>query len=213
MKIDTATTRFAGIVFGLTLALAWMPALALGQTPDPDVQTLSMQLQDAQSDHLWRVAAWGGANVAGGLALVLASDRSARPARWSFGAMSAGWGAVNVGIAVLGGLAGDGALATTASAALDAERTFHDVLLLNLGLNVAYAGVGATMLTAGYRDVSNAGEWRGFGTSLILQGAGLLVLDGIAFVASRSRLADLLDVAGHVSARPFPTGVALTWTL
>ncbi len=93
---------------------------------------------------------------------------------------------------------------------LAAERQFHDVLLLNLGLNVAYSAVGATMLGASHYGVDNVGRWRGFGTSLILQGAGLLVLDGIAFWASRGRLASLLDAGVQLSMRPAPTGLALT---
>ena len=167
-------------------------------------------LQRAEQTHLWRVAAWGGTNVLGGLALVWGTSRSRRSARWHFGAMSAGWGAVNVGIATVGLLASN-APSPEAGAVLSAERQFHDILLFNLGLNVAYSAVGGTMLGAGYRDVSNAGRWRGFGTALILQGAGLLVLDGIAFFASRTRLANLIgpnaDLAVHV--RPAQVAVAL----
>jgi sulfite exporter TauE/SafE len=92
---------------------------------------------------------------------------------------------------------------------LGAERQFHDILLFNLGLNVAYSAVGATMLGAGYRDVTSAGRWRGFGTSLILQGAGLLVLDGIAFFASRARLGTLLDAGVSLSVHPLPAGAAV----
>jgi hypothetical protein len=168
-------------------------------------------LQEAKRDHLWRVAAWGSLNAVGGLALVLASSRSAQSARWHFGAMSAGWGAVNVGIAAAG-LASLGSPPADAAALLSSERQFHDILLVNLGLNVAYAGVGATMWAAGRRGVDRAGRWRGFGTSLVLQGVGLLVLDGVAFLASRARLADLVGVAGNLSARALPSGAAFTLT-
>jgi hypothetical protein len=155
------------------------------------------------------VAAWGGANVLGGLALAWGTSRSHRSARWHFGAMSAGWGAVNVGIATAGLLASS-APSPTPSAVLTAERQFHDILLFNLGLNVAYSAVGGTMLGAGYQDVSNAGRWRGFGTALLLQGAGLLVLDGIAFFASRARLADLLGSGADLAVQVRPSQVALT---
>lgn len=169
-------------------------------------------LHTAEQDHLWRVAAWGGANTVGGLALVWGTARASRQARWNFGAMSAGWGLVNIGIAA-GGLLAGGPPPPDSAAVLDAERQFHDILLFNLGLNVAYSAVGGTMLAAGYRDVSHAGRWRGFGTSLILQGAGLLVLDGIAFFASRTRLNGLLDAGATVSAHPLPSGLALTVSL
>ena len=182
------------------------PAGSEDGAPSPRVEALSADLNDARRDHLWRVAAWGGANVAGGLALVLASRRQANGARWAFGAMSAGWGAVNVGIAAVGLATSPTEALTGYDAVLSAERTFHDILLLNLGLNVAYAGVGGAMLAAGYRGVDTAPEWRGFGTSLIVQGAGLLVLDGIVFLASRARLGELIGMAGHLSASAFPGG-------
>lgn len=199
------------VVLALLLTCTVEPAAAQGTNPvdgpaSTRVEALSGDLNDARRDHLWRVAAWGGVNVAGGLALVLASARNEQGARWAFGAMSAGWGAVNVGIAAVGLATAPTEAAMSYGTALSAERNFHDILLLNLGLNVAYAGVGGTMLAAGYRDVSNAAEWRGFGTSLILQGAGLLVLDGAAFLASRARLGELIGMAGDLSASAFPGG-------
>ena len=180
------------------------------QAQPDDVQRLSQQRQTAETRHLWRVGAWGAANALGGLALVAATARSERTARWNFGAMSAGWGVVNVGIATAGLLSGNAAADPTLQAALGAERTFHDLLLVNLGLNVGYAAVGGALLAAGRRSVDHAARWRGFGTSLILQGAGLLVLDGIAFLASRARLGTLVDTAVQVSAHAGPTGAALT---
>jgi len=198
-------------VVAVLFALA-LPLPAEAQAPSSgdslSVEAASTALQDAKTAHLWRVAAWGGANALGGLALAWGVGRSDRSAAWHFGAMTAGWGAVNVGIATIG-LSTATPPAPTAEAVLGAERQFHDLLLFNLGLNVAYAAVGATMLGAGYRDVSNAGRWRGFGTSLILQGAGLLVLDGIAFFASRARLASLLDAGMTLSLQPHPTGATL----
>lgn len=202
------------IPLALLLVALGVPAgnAAQGQTAAPRsgslVQAQSGQLQVARRAHLWRVAAWGGANALGGLALVWASSRSTRSARWHFGAMSAGWGVVNVGIAA--GLLASGSPPVEPNALLAAERQFHDVLLFNLGLNVAYSAVGAMMLGASYYGVNNVDRWRGFGASLILQGMGLLVLDGIAFWASRGRLASLLDAGVQLSVQAAPAGAALT---
>lgn len=174
------------------------------------VEATAQEFDAAQTAHLRRVAVWGGVNLLGGLALMLSTRQSQRSARWHFGAMSAGWGAVNVGIAAAGTITASPTPADPA-AVLAAERQFHDILLFNLGLNVAYSAVGGTMLRAGYRGVGNAGRWRGFGTALLLQGGGLLVLDGIAFFASRSRLNNLLDAGIALSAHP--TGLTLTVSL
>lgn len=200
------------LVFVVALVLVG-PDGAVAQSTDA-VRHLSADLHAAQRAHLWRVAAWGGANVIGGLALAGASSRTGpTAARWNFAAMSAGWGAVNVGIAAVGLATTPSTPLTDPAAALAAERQFHDILLFNLALNLGYAAVGGTMLAAGYRGIDSAARWRGFGTALILQGAGLLVLDGIAFLASRTRLSALLDPASALSLQIAPTGAALTLSL
>ncbi len=202
----------AGLALGLTppqpLQAQTPSTPESASAPRPSAQQAGTALEAAERAHLWRVAAWGSANALGGLALVWATNRSQRSARWHFGGMSAGWGVVNVGIATAG-LLGSSAPPTDLTAVLAAERQFHDILLFNLGLNVAYSAVGATMLGAGYRGVSNGGRWRGFGTSLVLQGAGLLVLDGIAFFASRTRLANLLSQQVDLSLHVQPSRIAL----
>jgi hypothetical protein len=197
-------------VLGMGLVFPLSPRAQAQVSPTSTIQEASTALQEAKQGHLWRVAAWGGLNTLGGLALVWGTNRSQRSARWNFAAMSAGWGAVNVGIATVGLLTMSDP-PTDAGALLTAERQFHDILLFNLGLNVAYSAVGGTMLGAGYRDVTNAGRWRGFGTSLILQGAGLLVLDGIVFFASRTRLAQLLAHQTDLTLNVSPSHVALTF--
>jgi hypothetical protein len=202
--------RLAAALF--LLGVLTVPSSLRAQSPAPDAGPSSSSaaaLHQAEQTHLWRVAAWGGANALGGLALAWGANRSQRSARWHFGAMSAGWGAVNVGIATVGLLAA-APPSPTPGAVLAAERQFHDILLFNLGLNVAYSAVGGTMLGAGYQGVSNAGRWRGFGTALILQGAGLLVLDGIAFFASRARLHDLVGPNADLAVHVRPAQVALT---
>ena len=207
----SSQSTFCALLLVALMVPAGSPAQGQTAAPRTDslVQVHSQQLQAAERAHLWRVAGWGGANALGGLALVWASSRSGTSTQWHFGAMSAGWGVVNVGIAA-GGLLASSPPPTELGALVSAERQYHDVLLVNLGLNVAYSAVGATMLGASYYGIDNIGRWRGFGASLVLQGAGLLVLDGIAFFASRSRLSSLLDAGVQLSVQAVPTGAALT---
>jgi len=203
-------TRFAIALLLLVSALLPRSGTAQEQSqPAVQYRALAEAREASQDRHLWRVAAWGTLNVIGGAALVLSLSRDDDPAWWGFGAQSGAWGFVNVGIATAG-LLGGGSGTDAWRGALDAERTYHDILLLNMGLNVAYAGVGTAMVIAGYRDVRSARSWRGHGTALIMQGAGLLLLDGISLFASRTRLTDLLRMAGDVSAFATPAGVLLT---
>ena len=154
-------------------------------------------LQTAQRAHLWRVAAWGMANVALGVSLLAVGDRREHPARHGFGVQSAAWGAVNIGIATVALSTGFGDPTSSLAAAIRAENAYADVLLLNLGLNVGYAGVGAALVAVGHRagipSAQTRGALRGHGWALVLQGAGLFALDGIAWLGSRTRLRYLVD--------------------
>jgi len=209
-----APFRLAAIAIAMIIIVggtgAFLPVYAQEQ---PETLAVQAQAYDvAQRHHLWRIAAWGGLNAVGGLALMAGSKRTTQPARWGFGVQAGAWGVINVGIAAVGLMALD-APPMQASALLDAERSLHDILLFNLGLNVAYSGVGAAMVAASYQGVDHARSWRGHGSALILQGAGLFVLDGIAFLAARSRLADLIGMTGDLSARATPFGVVLTLSI
>lgn len=195
----------------LLAGLAAHPALAQAALAQdgPAVRALSAELGDAQRAHLWRVGAWGVANAVGGAALWLASSPETSAGWRAFGLQSAAWGAVNTGIAAFGLAGGAGDPAADWAAALGAENGYADVLLVNLGLNVGYAAVGATLWAVSGRGVADPAAWRGHGVALVLQGIGLFVLDGIAYLGTRARLGALVDLAASASITAAPGGVAL----
>ncbi|WP_420456989.1 DUF6992 family protein [Rubrivirga sp.] len=196
------------LLAALAVALAPVAAAQPAVSSD-DVETLSQALRADQQAHLWRVGAWGLANAVGGAALALASDREGAPGRWAFGVQSGAWGVVNVGIAAVGLVGGPGDVTGEWALALAAENGYADVLLVNLGLNVGYAAVGGTLLAVAGRGVSTPAAWRGHGAALVLQGAGLFVLDGVAYLATRGRLGALVEVASRSTLSATATGVTL----
>ena len=193
------------------LLLASLPAAAQGWAGP------ASERPEAQRAHLWRVAAWGAANAALGTALLATSSRSLQPARHGFGLQSAAWGAVNVGIAAVGLHGGLGEPSRSLAGAIRAENGYADVLLLNVGLNVGYAGVGAALVVVGHRagiaSAQTRGALRGHGWALVLQGAGLFVLDGVAWLGSRARLGALVDLVADASLALAPGVVMLTISL
>ncbi|MEM9665902.1 MAG: hypothetical protein AAF970_13255, partial [Bacteroidota bacterium] len=103
-------------------------------------------------------------------------------------------------------------------AVLAAERSYHDIVLLNMGLNVGYMAVGTALVAAAHYGVRNASTWRGHGAAVIVQGVGLFVLDGVTLLRSRGRLGDMLDALTSVAIQASPVapdvwtvGVALTF--
>jgi len=206
------------LVFVLVAVWTVVGTPAPAQTPDDalsrDSRSLVEQAQNrlrhAKQAHLWRIGAWGSANLLGGAALMWRSDRVQGSTSWHFGAMSAGWGLINGMIASIGLARAPAPITARRHVARARERRFHDLLILNLGLNVGYTAAGLTMLGAAQSGVSHADRWRGFGGALILQGLGLLILDGIAYLGSRSRLRALLRPSSSLSVTVTPTRLAIT---
>ncbi len=161
--------------------------------------------------HLWRNLVWGGTNLVGGSALSLLSDRSEHPTRWAFGIQSAAWGAIDVGIAGVGLWILSGAPAgRTRAELIDKERLYHDALLFNMGLDVAYMAAGTAIVVASARGVNNADEWRGHGSAIIVQGAALLTFEVIAWLGTRRRLTELISVTPLTSTETVGLSVGFT---
>jgi len=202
-------TRLPLLPIAVTLlVLASAPVDAQQNTTEgaaDEVARLSDALQTSRQDHLWRVAIWGGANVALGIGLLAGANRDRTPTRFGFGVQSAAWGAINLGIVGASVLSGDPETATSLSAALSEENGWSDVLLVNLGLNVGYMGVGTALAIAAGRGLSRPDEVRGHAYGVIAQGAGLFILDGVAWLASRGRLDALVEMASgtRVGVVPF----------
>lgn len=199
--------RAAAVFLGL-LAL---PAAA--QAPDTlSVEALAADRAAAESAHLWRVGAWGAANVAAGTALLLTSSRDT--GRRAFGTQAAAWGAINLGIAGIGLATGGDAPMADLAEALRSEGRLGDVLWINMGLNAGYVAVGTTLYAVGARaGVARPEVWKGHGAAVGLQGLGLLVLDGVALAASLDRSGRLLDLVGTASVSAVPGGLGVAVSL
>lgn len=128
---------------------------------------------------------WGGANVAAGLVLALRRD----PWWCAFGWQTAGWGAVDLGIAVLAGRLQDRRMRRSpdpyAPAALAAERRgLRRVLVANAVADVGYVVLGAVLARSARPRVAGAG------VAVVLQGAFLLVHDSYHAGRAGPRLED-----------------------
>ncbi len=168
--------------------------------PVPQVNELVLARMEAERAHLHRVGWWGLMNLVGGAAL-WASASEDEPGRGAFGMQTAGWGLVNGAIALAGLRWGGGDPPDQPGAALAAESRYAHILLVNLGLNAGYMGVGTTLAVVG-RDQEGWDERRGHGTAVVVQGFGLLVLDLVAYLQSRERLRGFQGLLDRVEVAP-----------
>lgn len=123
--------------------------------------------------HLLRVGAWGAACVlVGTLLLALVAVRRQRtPLLFHFGLQTALWGLVDAAIAVV-------AYGRLALRDYEGAARYDRLLWLNAGLDAGYLAVGVTLVLTGWLLGRRLGAV-GAGLGVAVQGAALLVLDGV----------------------------------
>lgn len=125
----------------------------------------------AERNHVLRLLAWGAGSVLAGtlLLLLVALRRRRSPLLAHFAIQTAAWGAVEL---VIAALAWRGLAYRDFTGFTQLDR----VLWLNIGLNLGYVGVGATLALTGWALARRLGLV-GAGMGVVVQGLALLVLD------------------------------------
>lgn len=127
-------------------------------------------LYAAEVGHLRRLIVWGACSVlAGTLLLLVVLRRRRSPLLTHFAIQTAAWGAVDLLIAAAAWQGLD-------YRDLDGFTRLDRIVWLNLGLNLGYVGIGATLALTGWFAARRPGLV-GAGMGVVVQGLALLVLD------------------------------------
>jgi hypothetical protein len=165
------------------LCLTVFRALA-GDGDSMRFHVLNAQRIQTNRDGMYVLGTWGLVNTVGGIAgAVSTTDQE-----WQhFHQMNAAWGIVNTGIAFMGYLGTRKELAQSLSNmdALHRYEATKRLYLINAGLDVVYIATGLVLDRHGRRG--DRAVYRGFGKSLMLQGAGLLLFDVNMFLAHQRK--------------------------
>lgn len=129
-----------------------------------------------------------------------------------FHRMNVYWNLVNLGIAGLGyynAMQADAGSLTAWSAMQDHFQT-RQILLLNMGLNTAYIMTGVYLLERSRRGGKQADRLLGYGRSIIMQGAFLLVFDTVLYLFHQQHSSLAAQLAG--TAWHHGDGLVLGWS-
>ncbi len=173
-------TNLRAILLALALALpgAFLAAQSAG------LQAFNQKRLQRTEQSMWVLGAWGAANIAVGavgMARTSGTDRA-------FHQMNLGWGAVNLGLAA----SGLWTALHTDPAGFDLYQTAQEhhklqkLFLFNAGLDAGYIMAGFWMQEKAKTTSAHAARWKGFGRSIVLQGAFLMAFDLGAFLHHRS---------------------------
>ena len=131
--------------------------------------------------HLLRLLVWGGTSIVAGTALLawLMARHSSSALLRGFSIQTGLWGILSLAIAAAG-------LARLSDRDLTAATRLDRMLWFSAGLDVGLILVGLTLAVTGWRIGQRLGTV-GAGIGVVVQGAGLLVLD-LHFVSMTARI-------------------------
>ena len=158
------------LLFTLTLLLK----LSFAQT-DPIIKQFDYRKNTINHNGMIVLTSWASANIIGsGIAYSLTKSNEEK----EFHLMNASWGIVNLGIALPGLLSKQKTSATLYD--LQKNQTkIEKLFLANAILDVAYISGGFYLkeYSKNQPDIKKQERFNGFGNSVIIQGAGLMVFD------------------------------------
>ncbi|MEL6190840.1 MAG: hypothetical protein AAFR66_02280 [Bacteroidota bacterium] len=159
--------------------------------------------------HMYILGAWGSGNIIYGLIGRANSEGSQK----YFHEMNAFWNVVNLGLAGAGlyGAYSSNPDQFTLWETYAEQQKLEKILLVNGALNVSYILGGVLMQERAKRIEKNSDLWKGYGKSLILQGAFLLAFDSMQFIAHSQAQKDLRQLFEQLQFQGNAVSLTLTF--
>jgi hypothetical protein len=129
------------------------------------------------------LSGWAAANLVSG---TIGWATAKGPTKYFF-QMNTLWNIVNMGLGIAGYLGSVNAdpSAMSASEIMKGYNSTQNLLIFNAGLDIAYIAVGAYLLERGKNASKNKNLFKGYGSSLIVQGGFLFAFDVVMFLVQK----------------------------
>ena len=124
------------------------------------------------------LASWGAANIAWG---AIAKANASGSDKY-FHEMNMIWGGINLGLSALGYIGSRKRQMLNTAATLQKQTAVEKTFLFNAGLDVAYIAGGFYLTEKAKNDLAKHDRYKGYGNSIVLQGAALLLFDGVMYL-------------------------------
>lgn len=139
------------------------------------------------------LGSWGAANIIYGAI----ARTNATGADKYFHEMNMIWGSIDLGLAALGYIGSRKRTPVTTASALQKQTALEKTFLFNAGLDVAYIAGGFYLQEKAKNDLSRHDRYKGYGSSIVLQGAALLLFDGVMYVIHNKHGRQLYQKSNH----------------
>jgi hypothetical protein len=174
---------------------------------DASLSSLNSQRSETTKKGMWVLGAWAAGNIISG---AIGSSKAAGEAKY-FHQMNMFWGVVNASLAGAGlysALHGNHQLPFAAS--LKEQAKLEKLFLFNAGLDVAYMAGGLYLIEKGKNSIKNTFRLKGYGKSILLQGAFLLLFDGAMYAILHQKGKKLYKLAEKIQVTAAPQSAGIT---
>jgi len=174
-----------------------------------DLQAFNQDRLEITKNGMLVLGTWASANLLASPILAARHEGSTK----YFYQMNAYWNIVNLVLAGVGYYSAklDPASASSLSYAFSEQQKIEKLLLFNAGLDMAYIMGGLYMIERSKRNTKNSHRLKGFGQSILMQGAWLFVFDLAFYMVQGRHGGELLDMLSTVNIHPagFIVGIRL----
>lgn len=189
-------------------ALAFLGSKAVS-AQTTTLSDLNNQRQKTNEAGLMVLGSWSAANIIYGSVAISRSSSSAK----YFHQMNVFWNIVNLGIASAGYFTAKNKAGLTYAESLQAQNKVEKIFLLNAGLDVAYIAGGMYLKERAKTSLNNRDRYKGYGESIILQGAALLLFDAIMYGIHNRQGSQLYKLADKVQLASTENGASIVVNL
>ena len=197
----------SGPVFGQNNASDSAQTVSNDSIQLPLPEAVAMERINITRNYMTALGAWGLVNVVQGS---ISATNTVGPEHY-FHQMSSYFNAVNVGIAAVGflGIKKQLLKTNTLASEIREQQKIQKILLINSALDVGYFATGLILRNVGIKNLNP--KTQGYGGSIMLQGAFLLVYDLLQYGAHHKNGKKLGQKIGVWSFGPTTTGMGLSY--
>jgi hypothetical protein len=196
--------KIFSIITGL---LCWISLQAQQQFND----SLALSRNKISKDAMIVLGSWAAANIASGL-IVAGQTTGETKYVWQ---MNAYWNLVNGGLAVMGYINARKAMTKKYGYPenVGAQSSMEKLYAFNLGLDLAYIATGLFLGEKGMHETNQKSQeqLKGYGTSIIIQGGFLFLMDGIVLSLHHKNSVRLNKKLKNLELAAAPNGLGLVY--
>ncbi len=119
------------------------------------------------------------------------------------------WGGINLGLSAFGYIGSRKREMLNTASTLQKQAAVEKTFLFNAGLDVAYVAGGFYLTERAKNDLAKHERLKGYGNSIVLQGAALLLFDGVMYLIHSRHGKKLYEKGGNWQLAVVGSGVGV----